>query len=291
MVEEQEWHRLKKLISQWISLNVEIADKFREIAMDQAMALGGTAIVEQDKEFQISYPLSDQAQASLCELKKFLKDLDPDVSLREEIVQRENWNRNWESFFKPTEISKNIVILPEWEESDAFPHRVKTRIRPAMAFGTGTHETTQLCLELMEESLQKNDHVLDVGTGSGVLGMTALHLGAALVDAVDNDPLAAENIEDNLKLNGINSGFKFQISNRPNLGSAYDLMLVNIIKARLFPILPGYFNTLRSGGRVIISGLLTGEEQEMWDLLENSPWRIIDTRKKKEWIAFLCEVK
>ncbi len=282
---------MKNIVSQWISVNVKIAEQYSEVAMDYALSVGGMAVVENEDEFQVSYPLNDSTQSSLHELKDFLMDLDPEVSIREELVQRENWNKRWQSFFRPTVISEQIIVLPEWEKPEKFPHPIKTRIRPAMAFGTGTHETTQLCLEMLEKSIQANDRVLDVGTGSGILGITALHLGAAQVDAIENDPLAEENIQDNLKLNEINRGFQLQISDEPSLAAPYDLMVVNIIKAKLFPVLPEYFHSVRVGGRVIVSGLLSTEEQELKDLLKESPWSIISTHTKKEWIAFLCEVE
>ncbi|MCF7823407.1 MAG: 50S ribosomal protein L11 methyltransferase [Candidatus Marinimicrobia bacterium] len=278
------------IISKWISVDISIAEKIKEIAMDYALAVGGAAVVEKDTTFQVSYPMDDKVHSIIHDLKAFLMDLDPDVLIQETVVYRENWNKQWQDFFKPTQISEQIIILPEWEKVEDFPHRIKTRIRPAMAFGTGTHETTQLCLQILEESIREKDHVLDVGTGSGILGITALHLGAANIDAIENDPLAEENIQDNLSLNGISKGFRLQISDQPILHPPYDLLVVNIIKARLFPILPNYFNVVRPEGRVIISGLLIEEESELKTLLMGSSWRIINTYTKNEWIAFLCEV-
>ncbi len=278
-------------VSQWISVDVNIPESHRELAMDYAMALGGLAIVENDAVFQVSYPLNDDVQVILGELKSFLLRQDATAMVTENVVDRENWNKNWQAYFKPTEITPDIIILPEWEDPDGFSHRIKTRIKPAMAFGTGTHETTQLCLQILNDSILGNEHVLDVGTGSGILGITALHLGAGAVDALENDTFTEENINDNLELNGITSGFKLQITEAPVLQSYYDLMVVNIIRARLFPILPHFFDSVRSGGKVIVSGLLATEDEETRALLETSPWKILQPYTKNEWIAYLCEVK
>ncbi len=277
--------------SQWVSADIHIAEEHREIAIDFALALGGLAIVEKDDVFQVSYPLDHDTQLILNELKTFILDLDKSASLSQDVVSRENWNKNWQTFFKPTPITDQLIILPEWESPEQFPYAIKTRIRPAMAFGTGTHETTQLCLQLLDELVQGGERVLDVGTGSGILGITALLKGASEVDAVENDPFTEENINDNLKLNGITSGFHLQINETPVLNTPYDLMVVNIIRARLFPILPNYFDSVRSGGRVIISGLLQTEEPETRELLSRSPWSILKIYTKNEWIAYLCEVK
>lgn len=278
-------------VSQWISVDIQIAEDFREVAMDYALALGGLAIVEQDDAFQVSYPLAADIHLLLQELTKFLRDLDPRSSLTHVVVDRENWNHNWQAFFKPTEITPRLIILPEWEDPRQFTQGIKIRIRPAMAFGTGTHETTQLCLELLDASIQGGERCLDVGTGSGILGITALQLGAAQVEALENDPFTRENIKDNLELNGITDGFDLQISETPVLHPPYDLLVVNIIKARLFPILPDFFNAVRPGGKVIVSGLLQEEDLETRTLLKDAPWQILQTPTKNEWIAYLCEAR
>ncbi|MCF7922710.1 MAG: 50S ribosomal protein L11 methyltransferase [Candidatus Marinimicrobia bacterium] len=276
---------------QWISADIHMAEEHRDIAIDFAMALGGLAIVEKDDVFQVSYPLDHSTQLILSELKTYIQDLDPAANLVQSVVDYENWNKNWQAFFKPTPITEQLIVLPEWESPDDFPHPIKIRIRPAMAFGTGTHETTQLCLEILDDQILGAERVLDVGTGSGILGITALLKGAAQVDALENDPFTEENISDNLELNGIHSGFNLQITETPLLNSPYDLMVVNIIKARLFPILPSYFDSVRTAGKVIVSGLLLTEDQETRELLSQSPWKILKTFTKNEWIAYLCEVK
>jgi len=277
--------------SQWVSADIQIVAQHREIAIDFAMALGGLAIVEQDDIFQVSYPLDNETQVILDELKTFIMDLDNTASISQNVVDWENWNKNWQAFFKPTPITDQLIILPEWEAPEPFPQAIKTRIRPAMAFGTGTHETTQLCLEILDSEIQGNERVLDVGTGSGILGITALLKGAAEVDGLENDPFTEENVRDNLELNGIQSGFNLQITEAPVLNTPYDLMVVNIIRARLFPILPNYFNSVRVGGKVIVSGLLQTEDLETRELLGQSPWKILQTYTKNEWIAYLCEVR
>jgi len=278
-------------ISQWISADVTISEQHRDVAIDFALALGGLAIVEKDAVFQVSYPLDNEVQLILSELAVFIKDLDPDASISQDTVEKENWNKNWQAYFKPTVISDQLIILPEWEAVADFPQKIKTRIRPAMAFGTGTHETTQLCLKMLAANIRGNERVLDIGTGSGILGIAALQLGAAEVDALENDPYTRDNIRDNLALNDIHSGFNLQISENPVLKTPYDLLVVNIIRARLFPLLPGYFHAVKSGGKVIVSGLLATEDEETRVLLATSPWKIIKPFSKNEWIAYLCEVK
>jgi len=276
--------------SQWISADIRIDAAYWEVAMDHALALGGLAIVEGEDSFQVSYPLNDDTQLILADLKRFLLDLDADSSISQDVVNRENWNRNWQAYFKPTPITDQLIVLPEWEDPNDFEEQVKVRIRPAMAFGTGTHETTQLCLEILDEVIRGGERVLDVGTGSGILGIAAILKGARDVLGIENDPFTEENIRDNLELNGVSSRFTVEISDTPVLSGPYDLMVVNIIKARLFPILPDYFQAVRPGGQVIVSGLLQTEDEETRMLLAHADWRISRTVTKNDWIAYLCEV-
>jgi len=291
MVAKKRGPGLIETVSKWVSADIHIGEDHREIAIDFAMALGGLAIVEEQEMIQVSYPLEDNTQLILDELKTFLQDLDTSATISQNVVDRENWNKNWQDFFRPAIITDQLVILPEWESPEKFSQAIKTRIRPAMAFGTGTHETTQLCLKMLDKHIQGGERVLDVGTGSGILGITALHKGAAEVDGIENDPFTQENIEDNLELNGIKSGFHLQITETPVLNAPYDFMMINIIKARLFPLLPSYFEAVKSGGKIIISGLLQTEDGETRDLLAHSPWKIVTSSIKNEWIAYLCEVK
>jgi len=278
-------------VAHWISADIRIAAAFREVAMDYALALGGLAIVEMADSFQVSYPLSQQVELKLDELRTFIRDLDPQASLSQNQVDRENWNRNWAAYFTPTEISSRLIVLPEWEDPANFQQQFKVRIRPAMAFGTGTHETTRLCLQLLDTELQGAEHVLDIGTGSGILGMAALKLGAADVDALENDPFTEENIRDNLKLNSITSGFNLQLGTTPELTPPYDVLVVNMIRSRLFPLLPDFFNVVKPDGKIIIAGLLQTEAAEASQFLAQSPWIIQQSHTINEWIAYLCTVK
>lgn len=276
---------------QWITLDVTISDTVKDIAMNHAGSLGDGAVIEKDGEFQVSYADDAAGHAAIDQLNVFLREIDPEVLIRETVVQRENWNREWQAYFKPVIIGDSIVILPDWEQPDQFPQRVKTRIKPAMAFGTGTHETTQLCLELLDTLDSVSGKVLDIGTGSGILGITALHLGTSQVDGIDIDPLVTENVLENIALNQVSGKFKLQISREPQLNRPYDMLLVNMIRSNLFPVLPTYFNSLVPGGTAIVSGLLKTEDKEFQDLLSNSSWTILRTLTKNEWIAYLCTVK
>ena len=116
-------------------------------------------------------------------------------------VDQEEWATAWQKYYHPIKVGKRVVICPEWEECDTAPDEVKVTLNPGMAFGTGTHETTALCLEALDELTQGGERVLDIGTGSGILAIAALKLGAACAEGVDIDPMCVRTAGENAALN------------------------------------------------------------------------------------------
>lgn len=188
---------------------------------------------------------------------------------------RENWHDAWRQYFRPVEVTSRTVIVPSWEEHLAKAYegmgKLVLRIEPGMAFGTGTHATTQLCLTLAERLIRPGDRVLDAGTGSAILAIAAVKLGAVHVLGFDLDPDVSENAADNLELNNIPAGVvDIKIAPLDELTlEPYDVILCNMLSHEFGPLLPGLSRHLKSGsGRLILSGLMTEE---------------IDT--VKEWLA------
>lgn len=271
----------------WVSYQVTMQPDLQEAAIDYVLSSGAEAVLETGSGFQFGISEALGTQELQAELERYFQDLDPTVSFTKEDITWENWNAGWRAFFKPTEVGNSFIVLPAWEQSED-PQRIPLRINPGMAFGTGTHETTQLCLQILEECDLTQARVLDLGTGSGILAIAALKLGAEWVDAVDNDEQTAENALENFNLNDLSDDFRLQISDQPELSAAYDVLIVNIIKRHLLPLLPDYFKRVKEGGTVIIGGLLREEAGELEAILGDSTWQIQDRKTKNEWIAFRC---
>lgn len=257
--------------------------------MDFVLSHGADSTLETDTGFQFSLACNGDLPGRESAILGFFADLRPPVEYNSEQVEWENWNAGWQQYFKPTPVGNRLLILPEWEKS-ADETRLPLFIKPGMAFGTGTHETTQLCLELLEECIRGGEAVLDLGSGTGILGMAALLLGADHVDGVDNDEQITENLLENLQLNELTHDFNLQISTSPQLEGKYDLLVVNIIKRDLLPLLPEYFNAVKKDGTVIIGGLLREEDDELRTHLARGPWQIQTHKTKNEWIAYQCRV-
>jgi len=272
----------------WITLSVTINTQQRELAMEEAFQAGALGVVEQEDGFEASFSFDDAVQERLIQYAQRLRVLDPDVNLDQRNVDWENWNATWQEYFQPLVIEP-FEILPEWR-SPEHPDCIPIFIRPAMAFGTGTHETTGLCLQLLGQVIDGDERVLDVGTGSGILGIAALKLGARQVDGIDIDPLVSENVRENLEINDLGAGFKLQITDDPVLAPPYDVLVVNMIRKNLFPVLPRYFDQVRKAGTVIISGLLTEESGMLDHLLSESRWQIEERTTHNDWMACRCRV-
>jgi ribosomal protein L11 methyltransferase len=243
-------------------------------------------------------PVNDQletARQSLEEALWHLGQIRPLPPLAFKTIADEDWMAAWKQHYHPIPIGKNLLILPAWLENPS-PERVAVRIDPSMAFGTGTHPTTQLCLELVEEYQRPGYPVIDVGCGSGILSIAALKLGASQALAVDIDPQAVRSTRENAAANGvldlIETGQgsvseilaeKFSISQAP-------LVLANILAPviiRLFEA--GLAGLVSPGGILILSGILDQQAGDVVLAAERSGARLVGTRQILDWVALALD--
>jgi len=179
------------------------------------------------------------------------------------VVRNEDWANNWKVHFKPVRIGTRLVIKPTWEEYQPQEGDLVIQIDPGMAFGTGAHPTTRMCLESLEricfESLggTLSGAILDVGTGSGVLSIAAALMGAPTVTAVDIDPEAIEVTKENLELNGVLSRVEASTTDLAQLTGSYQVVLANILAEELVRLADQLVARVAPGGWLILSGILT----------------------------------
>ncbi|HLE11973.1 MAG: hypothetical protein A2504_06310 [Bdellovibrionales bacterium RIFOXYD12_FULL_39_22] len=203
-----------------------------------------------------------------------------------------DWNAEWKKHYSPIKISDTLFIIPEWEKSN-YPSSGHIFINPGQGFGTGNHETTHLCLQLLDELfLPKNPMVLDFGCGSGILGIAAIKLKAALVDFCDIDRQALDNCKENIALNfelSTLSGSSIVIRPRLNLGKKYTLVFANL----LYPIIREEQKILASfvagGGYLMLSGILNEQVDDTLALFSTSDFKLITHRKRQDWSALLLQ--
>ena len=197
-----------------------------------------------------------------------------------EEVAEQNWVRLTQSQFDPIRVSERLWIVPSWHAAPD-PAAVNLVLDPGMAFGTGSHPTTRLCLEWLERNVHAGCSVLDYGCGSGILAIAAARLGAASVVGVDIDPLAVEAARANAQRNGVNA--TFHDSAQPVAG-AYDLVVANILSNPLRVLAPAICAHVRGGGRLALSGILREQADEIMAIYGQwLPMRIADFRE--DWVC------
>lgn len=205
---------------------------------------------------------------------------------KQEIV---DWSKKWKEHWKPTKISERIVICPTWEKYDAKDNEIIVNIDPGNAFGTGTHATTQLCVKAYEKHAGKNDKIADIGCGSGILAICAKKLGAIQADAVDNDETAVETAKINANVNKENS-INFQTATSDILPTnKYDFVFANIIHNVLAEIMPDLKRIMKTGAKIVLSGILDGKEDVVLKAIKENNLKLLEENRQKEWIAFVVQ--
>ena len=201
-----------------------------------------------------------------------------------EVVADRDWNAQWEASLQPIEAGP-FVVAPSWTAvPPGLSGRTVLRIDPKMAFGTGYHETTRLVLRLLADVVPRDGRVLDVGTGTGVLAIAALRLGARSALGVDIDPWSVTNGRDNAALNGVADAFEVREGSLdvvPETG--FDLVVANMIRSILDPMLPGLVSRATTGACVVLSGLLVTEREHAVDVMNELGMQLGEERTENEW--------
>ena len=211
-------------------------------------------------------------------------------------VQDSDWENNWREYYKPIQLGEKLVVVPEWEEIPA-DGRVPLRLDPGLIFGTGSHATTRLCLAAMEPFINADTKVLDLGCGSGILGIGALVLGAKSCLGCDIDPKAPDVVRSNAALNGIGpdrlnacaGDILSDASLRRSFGSGYDLVLSNIVSDVIIPLSRYVHDFLAPGGTWISSGIIEGRQDEVRAAIEQAGFTILEHRCEEEWHCFVAK--
>ena len=237
-----------------------------------------------------------QVQDIFQEVKQFCNIGKGTVSLSE--TEDKDWINNWKTFFKPFRAADNIVIKPTWETYEKENEDdILIEIDPGIAFGTGSHETTKLCIQALDKYVKKGDSVLDVGCGSGILSIAALKLGAAHATAIDIDEVAVKVAAENMEVNHIparqytlfdgdlitNSFLKVKA------GTGHDIVVANILADVIIPLTGVIRPHLKKGGLYITSGIINTKEEEVREALIANGFEILGVEYMKEWCCFIAK--
>lgn len=235
---------------------------------------------------------ADGVRALLEELKTYPVETGPgDISIRE--VKEEDWANGWKQYFKPVRISERLVVKPSWEDYEAAPGEIVLELDPGMAFGTGTHATTSLCLRALEKRVRPGMKVIDVGTGSGILAIAAARLGADRVLALDLDPVAVSSARDNVKLGGLDHRIEVRESDllqavresRTADVLPADLIVANLLAEIVLSFVPDVVRALAPGGLYITSGIIARKADEVRDALVKAGFAVEAVDTEGDWVA------
>ena len=203
-------------------------------------------------------------------------------------VEQEDWQNGWRKYYHPMEIGQRLAVVPSWQQYDT--DRVKLVLDPGLAFGTGGHETTSLCLEALDERIRGGERVLDIGTGSGILAIAALKLGAASAEGVDIDPVAVRTAGENAALNGVADRLTVLVGDLSDKATGkYDIITANIVANAILHLAPCVPALLAEGGTFIASGIIDAREEEVCAGLAAAGLKVEEVRRQGGWVAILCK--
>jgi len=256
---------------------------------------------ENKKEVNIWLPVDDWGESSRCDFEKIISKLLNINAPKNQffdwsIIKEEDWLTSWKKYWAPELVGNHFLILPCWMNlNEKFKDKKIIKIDPGAAFGTGSHPSTYLCLEKMENIFFSDKKILDIGSGSGILSVAARLLGAKEVYAVDNDYLAINSTKSNFQLNfgdlnNLNTYLgSFNELILKNQLTQFDFVLCNILAEVIKGMIPNIYKCLRNNGEVIFSGILNSQKDEIIKILIQNDLKLLDVSTRKDWACISAQ--
>ncbi|MEC3883160.1 50S ribosomal protein L11 methyltransferase [Halobacillus litoralis] len=206
-------------------------------------------------------------------------------------IHEEDWATAWKKYYKPVKISEKITIIPTWEDyTPVSSDEIIIEMDPGMAFGTGTHPTTVLSIQALEQYLEKGDKVLDVGAGSGILSVASVLLGAEHAYAYDLDDIAVSSTRNNAALNGVEDKVTSKLNDLlEGVDWEADLIVSNILAEIIVKFTDDAYRVVKPGGYFITCGIISGRKEMVRDQLIQSGFEIIETNKMEDWVSIIAK--
>jgi ribosomal protein L11 methyltransferase len=280
----------------WAEMAVEARGDLQEVVGALMVEVAGTQGYATTPTAVTGYlPVDERLENTLLKLKEALRSLPEDAGVRGvptdvtvRFVAEEDWASAWKQYFKPQRIGERIVVKPTWEAFSPAPEDVVVEIDPGMAFGTGLHPTTRLCLRALEAHVRPGMTAADVGTGSGILAVAAARLGASRVAAVDIDPLAVRIARENIAVNQVTDVVVAEESPVPPAGS-FDIVVANILADIILNMAPALFAaTAPGGGLLLASGIIDTRAQDVLSGLTQVGYTDVVITRESEWVCLIA---
>ena len=253
------------------------------------------SILNADKD-TVKVSLFVPEERSPIEYKEFLETRFPELGIEVTIdlegMNEDDWAESWKQYYKPVPLGR-ITIVPAWEKYEAKEGEIIVRMDPGMAFGTGTHETTRLVINLMQDEIRGGERLLDVGTGSGILSICASKLGAGWCNAYDIDPVAVKVARDNVESDGctnITVGVSDLLRGVDLSGGKYDFCVANIVSDIIIRMLPDIKGYLKDGAPLILSGIIGERADEVRQAVLAQGFTVEKEIRENDWVGMFVRV-
>jgi ribosomal protein L11 methyltransferase len=291
----------------WTCISIQTSREAEDAISNMLIELGSGGVQIEDENIasiilKAYFPPDDMIGQRVSKIQKLLEDM---RALKINVgkgrismgsMDEKEWSEPWKEFFKPLAVGKRILIFPTWEAENiktillSQKRDILIQIDPGMAFGTGRHSTTMLCLEFLEKVLKGGENVLDIGTGSGILSIASCKLGAVRAVAVDVDKQAVVIAKENSRMNNTDdSVILICCDGLDSVKGKYEVIVSNISTRIILSIIPRLSSYMTQDGKLILSGILESEASEIRDGLENNNFTILEMTRHEEWVAFLAK--
>jgi ribosomal protein L11 methyltransferase len=291
-------------MKRWLVVELSIPIEFGEAVSNFLIEQGAPGIEELEgdskwERLRTYFPQDGKETGILFALRRYLKSLEkitpeiPRAQIKTASLPEQDWSENWKRFFKPVQVTPRFVVKPPWSKIRLRKGQSSIDIIPGMAFGTGTHATTLLSIQALEETIKKKGLcVLDVGTGSGILSIFAAKSGAKEVWGIDTDGVAVENARENVEKNRVSDIVRTRKGSIGNLHKKFDVVVANIDLKSLRRMRKPLLSHLKKGGFLILSGILEqGKERIRRHYLETGLLRRIKVTQQGEWVCLTFKKK
>ncbi len=239
---------------------------------------------------QITSDFEKTLHQRLEQLKEMTLGIE-DYTVESHEIADSDWNENWKEFYHSVGVTRYLTIVPEWEDyPNKRPDEQLIVLDPGLAFGTGTHPTTQLCIQALETVLRGDEVILDVGTGSGVLTIASSLLGAKEIHAYDLDEMAVQAAKNNIALNHLTTEITVKENNLlKDVTIEADVVVANILAGIVMELIPDAMKVLKPGGFFISSGIITQQQEQVLGALEAEGFKLVQINQMKDWIVIIAQ--
>ena len=291
----QQYAETAEAIATMVSNGGIYIEDYRDLEQ-QAWEIAHVDLIEQDLLDQPRdivkvhmYLAPDENPAEILPLfKERLEASGVEYKLETSGIEQEDWQNAWKKYYHAMDIGQRLAIVPGWETYDT--DRIVITMDPGMAFGTGTHETTSLCLETLDSMVKGGERVLDIGTGSGILAIAALKLGAAEAEGVDIDPMCVRTAGENADRNGVAERFTVLVGDLSDKASGkYNIITANIVAAAILSLAPHVPVLMAPGARFIASGIIDTRKDEVLAGLRAAGLEPVEIKEKRGWVCVICK--